>query len=521
MVMKKAIGIYAFLACFAWSCQPHPAAVQFDSKRKGDLVAFTTSLTRDLPVPALGLVVVKGDSLFYRALGKTSIGLAGNIGFTESTPIFAGSLSQLMVATAVVRLAADGRLAIDDAVVEHLPYFQLGDNDVSGITIRHLMNQTSGVPVHAPLWDHPDFSDDALERTTQSIRFQEPAFTPPGSRVKRSPYNYDILADLVAKVSGMDFEDYMQTAILSPLGMVGSFFPKDGGFKDTVAHPHHIVDGLTYAMDTIGSYPANREHSGSMGLHATTADLALWLYMLVHRGTTAKGDVFLPAKWVDLLFSYFPTDTNAAIGFGWEVSPAAIGQVYEQFHDMGGFSAHVAVIPEKKLAVALISNISGDFDVRPITRKLMNWLAEGGDLPPERPLLAKTLGELFVATRSMDRVFQYYDTLEKDQPSAYDYSLESLAQLGVNLLYRAKDLEAAIVFFEACAERFPHEPAAQLNLAEAYFSGQRMPQCRQALERTKALLSERGGQNEGISTRIAMLEAVQARLSTTNSINNQ
>src|SRR5690606_16536719 len=248
-----------------------------------------------------------------------------------------------------------------------LPYFRLGDNDVSGITIRHLMNQPSGVPVHAPLWDHPDFSDDALETTTQSIRFQEPAFTPPGSRVKRSPYNYDLLADLIAKVSGMDFEDYMQAAILSPLGMANSFFPTDGGFKDTVAHPHHIVDGLTYALDTIGSYPAHREHSGSMGLHVTTADLPQWLHMFVHWRMTTIGDVFLPAKWVDLSFSHFPTDSNTAIGFGWEVSSAAIGQVYEQFHDIGGFSAHVAMIPERKLAVALISNISGDFDARPIT----------------------------------------------------------------------------------------------------------------------------------------------------------
>ena len=211
MAMKKAIGIYAFLAYFVWSCQPHPTAVQFDSKRKAGLLAFTAGLTDNLPVPAVGLVVVKGDSLFYKALGETSIGSAGNIDFTESTPIFAGNLSQLMVANAVVRLAADGRLAIDDAVVEHLPYFQLGDNDVSSITIRHLMNQTAGVPVHATLWDRPDFSDDALARTTQSIRFQQPAFTPPGSRVKRSPYNYDILANLVAKVSGMRYEDYMQT----------------------------------------------------------------------------------------------------------------------------------------------------------------------------------------------------------------------------------------------------------------------------------------------------------------------
>src|SRR5690606_12099933 len=157
---------------------------------------------------------------------------------------FTGNLSQLMVATAVIRLAADGRLAIDDAVVDHLPYFRLGDNDVSDITIRHLMNQTAGIPVHANLWDGPDFSDGALARTTQSIRFQQPEFIPPGSRVKRSPYNYDILADLVAKVSGVDFEDYMQTAILTPLGMANSFFPQDAGFKDTVAQPHRIVNGL-------------------------------------------------------------------------------------------------------------------------------------------------------------------------------------------------------------------------------------------------------------------------------------
>src|SRR5690606_22881670 len=113
----------------AWSCQPRPTAVQFDSERADDLVAFTTGLVDDLPVPALGVVVVKGDSLFCRARGEASVGATGNTDFTESTPIFTGTLSQLMVATAVMQFAADGQLAIDDPVVDHLPSFQLANSD--------------------------------------------------------------------------------------------------------------------------------------------------------------------------------------------------------------------------------------------------------------------------------------------------------------------------------------------------------------------------------------------------------
>ena len=501
-------GIAILFASITWSCKPHSQAVSFDAHRQGQLEVFTTSLTHELPIPALGLILVKGDSLFYGASGRTSLASPDGIVQAESTPFFMGNISPLMLVTAVMRLAADGRLDLADPVVKYLPYFQMGGSDVSGVTIRHLMNQTAGVPVHASIWDRPDFSDGALERTTQSIRFQPAEFTPPGSRVKRSAYNYDILADLIAKVSGMHFEDYMQRAVLQPLGLKYSFYPKNESFEDKVAQPHRIINTLNYAIDSVGLYPANREHAGSMGLHATSADLARWLYMLVHKGRDPEGKQFLPQSWAEQSFASFPIDAHTAVGYGWEISSAPEGEVYEQYHDMGGFSAHVAVVPNQELAVALISNISGDFDMRALSGKLMDWLRLGGDLPPAKPLLAKALGDQLLAERNIDSVFRKYDRLRAEQPQAYDYSLSSLSQLGVNLLYKEKEIDWAIGFFEACVTRFPQAAEAHLNLAEAYFVARDSLKSKGTLEQAKALLAKERNPNVDLSARIALLEGV-------------
>lgn len=520
--MRRTIGIYAILACLGWGCHPDRTAVPFDSERVNDLATYMAGLHRQLPIPALYVVAIKGDSVYYQAHGEKSVRSTTDTVLAEFTPIFTGGVSQLMVVTAVMRLVAEGLLDIDDPVINHLPYFRLGDSDVAGVTIEHLMNQTGGVPPHANLWDYPDFSEEALANTTRSIRLQPAEFAVPGTRVKRSPYNYDILADIIAKVSGIPFEDYMQTNVLEPLGMEHSFFPKNNGFIDTVPRPHVIADWLTYAMDTIGPYPANREHSGSMGLHASAADLAKWLYMVVHHGVAADGTSFLPKRLADRTLSSFPVSPAAAVGFGWEIASNTAGRVYEQFHDIGGFSAHIALVPEKQLAVALVANISGDFDVRPISSTLIRWLSQRDSLKAERPLLAKALGERFAVTRNVDSVFSYYDSLVTDSPLTYDYSLESLSQLGINLLYRVEDTESAIAFFEACTARFPREPAAQLDLAEAYFANHRIPQCQEALEQARVLLTAGAAtKGEGISTRMAMLTDAVTGLSTTNSNNNQ
>ena len=512
--MKQAIRPFAVAGIFWWviiihnACTPRLQKVPFDGSKTSELDTYVTELQQLLPIPALGVVVIKGNAVYHQSAGeaKRVAGIVSPV--LDSSPFFTGSLSGLMVVTGILRLAEEGKLDTEDAVVKHLPYFRLGDSDVSQITISHLMSQTGGVPHHAILWDYPDYSDDALANTTRSIQLQQAEFMPPGSRIRRSPYNYDILADLISKVSGMPFEDYMQTNVLEPLGMSHSFFPKNSRFTDRVAQPHTIKNWLTYAMDTVVTYPANREHSGSMGWHASLQDLSSWLFMILHKGKTMDGQRFLVRRSGQMLHTHYPVDSVTAIGFGWEIAQVDGELVYSHYHDMGGFTAHAMMIPEQQVAVAVVSNIAGDFNAQAVSSQLAQWLVK--DIPLERvkPLLATALGKKLETTGNVDSVVQLYETLKANAPDAYDYSLESLSQLGVNLLYRIQDLQGALQFFERCVQLFPQSALSQLNLAEAHFGIGHMDDARAALASALAMDGQDGN---SIKQRVTILnEALES-----------
>lgn len=499
-------GIAVLFSCIIWSCDysNHPS-VSFQAGKQEIVQSYGSSLIENLPIPGLSVVIINKDSIFYQSFGSASLSQEKTTTLENSTPMFTGNISPIMVITGILNLAQQGKIKLDDPVVKHLPYFTLAESFVSPMTIHHLMSQTGGIPVHQSIWDQPDFSADALSRTTQSIRFQTPEFYPAGSRVKRSAYNFDILADLIAKVSKMDFEDYMKTSILKPLDMNSSFFMKASNEKDKVALPHKITNPLSYQIDTVGIYPANREHSGSIGFHSSAEDLASWMYMLLHDGRTTKGEKFLSKKFTELAFTSLPIDSNTGIGYGWEITESKEGKIYEQGSKMGGFTSHILMNPKEQIGVALISNIASDFDLSPLCWQFIYWLKNGGELPKVQPLLAKTLGKKFLETKSIDKVMESYDLLKVASPKVYDYSLPSVSQLGVNLLYKASEPQAAIQLYTEILKRFPKDPEAYLNLAESYYQVKQWSGCKENLEYAKQLLSDKST-NPDLQSRIQLLQ---------------
>ncbi|MGS2738450.1 serine hydrolase [Sinomicrobium sp. M5D2P17] len=467
--MKKTLLILFFVTTTILTVccnrQPDSRLVTGEVKK---LDAYIEGLRQKLPLPCLGVVALKGEDIYVRATGHRVYSEGQKIVFSDRTPFFTGELSGLLVTTAIARLTDEGKLDMDAAVVDYLPYFALADTDVGEIKIKHLMNQTGGIPYHSAMWDLPDFSGSALESTTRSIRLQQPEFALPGTRVKRSPYNFDILADLIAKVTGMPFEDYMKAGILEPLRMEDSFFPKNDGFKNSVALPHSIKNWLTYTIDTVTTYPLNRQYSGSMGWHTSLRDLSRWLFMIMHKGKTAEGYQFLKRSTGEKLLAWQRTGEMSAIGCGWEVIPAKDKTVYYKEHNTGNFTTGITMMPSEGLAVAVMSNIAGDFNTESVRNGIVRWLKQEQESPGEvKPLLAAVLGKELETTGQMDSVFRLYERLKENDPEAYDYSAVSLEQLGTNLLYRLREPGKALSFFRYCEKVFPESDAIKLDLAEA------------------------------------------------------
>ena len=165
-------------------------------------------------LPGLSVAVVRdGEIIKTAAYGLADLEL--DVPATPKTVFQIQSITKTFTAAAILLLAEEGKLALDDPVAKHLE----GTPDSwKGITIRHLLNHTSGIK---------DFINDAtaslrLEVTEEEVlraTASRPLNFPPGERWAYSNTNYHLLAMIIRKLSGQWYGDFLRERIFVPLGM--------------------------------------------------------------------------------------------------------------------------------------------------------------------------------------------------------------------------------------------------------------------------------------------------------------
>ena len=138
------------------------------------------------------------------------------------------SITKMFTATAIMLLAREGKLDLDDEYVKYFPEYPYAD-----VTIRHLLTHTSGMPdFNTEDWVAPILKEEKrIPSNSEVIRFiresgEEPAFAP-GETFSYTDVGYTLLAEAVEKVSGIRFEDFLKKNIFEPAGM------KDSGIYHT------------------------------------------------------------------------------------------------------------------------------------------------------------------------------------------------------------------------------------------------------------------------------------------------
>ena len=122
-----------------------------------------------------------------------------------------------------MQLAEQKRIDLNHPVIKYLPYFKMKDQRYKSITLLQMLSHTSGLPdIEAEelysSWENPEYDDQALERYVYSVQ-DKSLIANPGESYVYSNMAYDILGDLISKVSGMSFEQYIEKNILNPLAM--------------------------------------------------------------------------------------------------------------------------------------------------------------------------------------------------------------------------------------------------------------------------------------------------------------
>ncbi len=460
-----------------------PAA--FALQQRDSLQNFINNYYENAGLPGLSVAIVKGDSTFCTAMGHAD---SSGKPFTPNTTFMAGSLSEPMLALAVLQLADEGKIDLDKPVVTYLPYFKMGGDSYQNVTVKHLLTHTSGIQHYSIMWDNPTFAPNAPETTTRSIASQQPDFKVPGSRVKRSPYNYDILADMICKVTGQTFEKYVQERVLNGIAMRHSSFIKP---RDT-AQPFVTSNWLSYRTRQDTLYPYNRENGGSGGLHTSATDMANWMFALLNRATVAPSAQLTDKLLANAITLQFNTGKGGGIGFGWDIEQIDHDQVFVKSSKYGGFCTTTILIPGKKIGVTVASNIAeAGMDPLALSRPLAQWLMGKPLVQPKVPV-SILMGKTLAGTGNMADAFAAYRSAQQRANSQFDVSPAALSQFGINLLHRVHDRQKALEAFKFCVERFPRSAYAHLNLAEGFIFNKDAPNTRKALAMANSLPDDSG-----------------------------
>jgi CubicO group peptidase (beta-lactamase class C family) len=299
----------------------------------------------------MAISVVQGDNIvFAKGFGVKS--LQTKKAMTPDSTFHVASISKTFVAAAIMQLVEKQKIQLDDPLIKHLPYFKLQSPDFSRLTIKQMLNHTAGFPdVEDYEWEKAVADDDALERYTRSLS-NTTLLTAPATAFNYSNMAYNVLGDLIAKVSGVSFEQYMREHIFTPLEMVESsfFFPE---VKPALRTSPHIGSPPTVSP----VYPYNRMHAPSGTLNSNVFELSHWAIANLNGGVF-KGKSILSATNQALLFApTFRIETeNAAIGLSWFLQTR---NGIEQIEHTGSDTGYVSVLtlfPKQKMAIIILAN---------------------------------------------------------------------------------------------------------------------------------------------------------------------
>ncbi|MBB5635190.1 CubicO group peptidase (beta-lactamase class C family) [Pedobacter cryoconitis] len=455
---------------------------QFSVERIEELHNYLLQVRQAYAIPGLSVGIVHKDSVFNTTLG---IADQDHHAIDALIPFSAGSISEPMLATAVLKMLDSGLIQLDDPVQKYLPYFKTADKINKKITIRHLLSHTSGIQHYPVLWDTPDTSANAPENTTRSISSQQLKFPVPGSRILRSPYNYDILADLITKVTRAPFEQYIRQHVFEKLGMKSSSFSKPKRY----VQPFSIDNWLTFTSKTDSLYPYNRENGGSNGLHTTAADLSQWMEMLLNKGKTATG-IFVKRSVFDDFFSIqYRSGKSSGITLGWELSKDDDQELLIKKSEITSFQNQVILIPKQKTGITFLSNISAQPVSSEIIKNITNWL-NGASLPVVKIPVSLAMGNKLQETGSIDSAINLYHLLKKTRKPRYDMSLNALNSFGNTLFKRIGDKTNALKIYQLCTQEFPKSALPYLGIADIYIKSRSYANAVSALEKSRPLMNK-------------------------------
>lgn len=343
-----------------------------------------------MPLAGIAIAVVQdGEVVHSKGYGVTSIN--SNEKVNENTLFAIASNSKAFTTAALAILVDEGKLNWYDKVVDFIPEFKMYDPYVTeNFNIQDLLTHRSGLGLGAgDLMFFPDGSDFSVEDVLNSFQYQKPV------SAFRTRYDYDnllyiVAGEVVARVSGMSWSDFVENKIMRPIGMhrsVGVY----QRLKDNinVAFPHSVEEGK---LKQLVPYLKNDESLGAAGgIYSSVKDLSTWLFLHLNNGkygNNLEEQLISEQNHKELWKAHTNLDFNVepdlpyrthfrSYGLGWFLQDRTGLMIVEHTGHLPGMLSRTILIPELNVGIVVLTNTDpGGYCYRTISQEIMDAYLE-------------------------------------------------------------------------------------------------------------------------------------------------
>jgi CubicO group peptidase (beta-lactamase class C family) len=299
-------------------------------------------------VPGVSVAIIeKGQFIYNQSLGLANLEL--KIPASDKTNYRIASVTKQFTAMGIMILKQQGKLDYENPITDYFPGFP---NMGKKITIRHLLNHTSGLVNYEdiiPQGQTIQLKDkDALEL----IKHQQGTYFTPGTQYQYSNSGYVLLGLIVEQVTGQSFAGFMKENIFTPLSMTESLFFEEGiSVVNNRAYGYRETDnGFVFNDQSLTSALL-----GDGGIYTSLQDYLKWDQALYGETLVTQetlNEAFISGKLTD--------GTETHYGFGWRLDERHSVKVFHHNGGTCGFNTAVRRVPEKKLSLFIFMNRSGN-----------------------------------------------------------------------------------------------------------------------------------------------------------------
>ncbi len=303
-----------------------------------------------LGVVGMSLVVVaEGEIIHARGYGERALGGAP----VDADTLFAiGSTTKAFTAMLVVMAAEAGRLDLSASPRTCLPEFALRDREADAkITIRDLLTHTSGLMATDLAWATGALSTGEL---IGLLREAEPV-APLGSAYRYQNLMYVAAGECAARALGGTYEGSLRTHILDKIGMADATLH----IGEMIRAPDHAEGHHLGPDEKARAVPMRNLDAvaAAGGINASARMLGAWLQTLLGEGTYRKTRLVQPSTFAQLLEPRIAVAPGMDYALGWLRSRWQNGWQYSHTGGIDGFSALIAMLPEREIGFALLTNV--------------------------------------------------------------------------------------------------------------------------------------------------------------------